>query len=506
MFLALKPYFSIGNLEIHYYALCILIGVGLALWLGLREARRLGIPSDIIYVGLLICLPLAIVGARLWYVIFNIDRFSNFAQVLGFYNGKFQGLSGLAIQGGVIFALIGIFVYCKVKKVSLYQILDIVAPGFLIGQILGRWGNFFNQELYGPVVQNYSFLAAIPLLGEQMHIGGAYRHPVFLYEGTLNLIGLVLMLVARKKVKQLECGDLMAFYLVWYGIVRIPMEVLRMNSGVDDPIMLGNTGIPVSIVTAVLFIIGGVALFVLKRTVLTKFTERVNYQEFLEKVKENHIDTLLFDLDGTLLNTRRLIDMSFIETFKHFYPEKELTEEELDSFFGPTLYQTFKRYEDDEAKINEMITYYRDFNFKNHDEVVSAFPGAREVVRTLHRKKYHLGVVSSKKVDLVKHGLELFGMLDYFDVIIGQDDVVNPKPNPEGIDKALELLREDRELADIKKHALYVGDNMSDIATAKNANIRSCGVLYIKKPEIMLEAKPDMVINKLTELIAICGE
>lgn len=506
MFLALKPYFSIGALEIHYYAIFIMTGVILALILGLREAKKFGIPSDVIYLGLLICLPLAIVGARVWYVIFNITKFHSFAEVLGFYNGKFQGLAGLAIQGGVIFALVGIILYCKYKKVSLYKILDIVAPGFLIGQILGRWGNFFNQELYGPIIQNTGFISSLGFFGQQMYINGAYRHPVFLYEGLLNTIGLVLILVGRRKVKQIESGDLMAFYLVWYGIVRIPMEVLRLNSGVSDPIMLGNTGIPVSIVTAVIFILSGVAFFILKRNVLTKIYKRELYQDIINEAKENHIDTLLFDLDGTLLNTRSLIDKSFIETFRHYYPEKELTDEELDSFFGPTLYQTFKRYEDDEEKVQEMIDYYRAFNLANHDEMVTAFPGAREMLRTLHHKKYKLGVVSSKKIDLVKHGLELFGLLDYFDIVIGPEDIKNPKPDPEGILLALNELKEDRTLEDIKQHALYIGDNKSDIEAAKNAGIRACGVLYIKDPSVMLECKPDIVINKLTELISVCGE
>lgn len=506
MFLAFKPYFNIGSLEIHYYAIFIMTGVLIALWLGLREAKKLGISSDSIYLGLLICLPLAIVGARIWYVLFNITNFHNFGEVLGFYNGRFQGLSGLAIQGGVIFALVGIVLYCKFRHLSLYQILDIVAPGFLIGQILGRWGNYFNQELYGPIIQNTGFIQSLGALGEQMYINGAYRHPVFLYEGMLNLVGLVLILVGRRKIKQIECGDLMAFYLVWYGIVRIPMEVLRLNSGVNDPIMLGDTGIPVSIVTAVIFILSGVAFFVLKRTILAKVFKREFYLDVVNRTTENHVDTLLFDLDGTLLDTRSLIDASFIATFHEYFPDKVLTDEELDSFFGPTLYQSFSRFESDEKKIEEMIKFYREYNLAHHDEMVTYFPGAREMLKTLHQKKYKLGVVSSKKIDLVKHGLDLFGLLDYFDVLIGPDDIKNPKPDPEGILKALDMLKEDRELDEIKKHALYIGDNKSDIEAAKNAGIRSCGVLYIKDPSVMLECKPDMVINKLTELISICGE
>ena len=516
--------FRIGNLEIHWYAICILIGVVLAVWLGLREAKRLGIGSDIIYVGVLITVPIAIVGARLWYVLFNLDTFHSFGEVLGFRGGKFQGLSGLAIQGGVIFALVTVYIYCKKRQVPLYIIIDLVAPGFLIGQICGRWGNFFNQELYGPIIQNPSFIKAFPFIADQMYITAngitAYRHPVFLYESLLNLCGFAFMLIARRKIKILESGDLMGVYLFWYGLVRIPCEILRLNSGVtSDPLMLGP--IPVSIATAILFIILGISFLILKRTLFTKLAPRRLYQDILENVKENHIDTLIFDLDGTLLDTRSLIDHSFIETFRHFRPDYVLSDEELDSFFGPTLQTSFSKYSDDPNEIEEMIKYYREYNLAHHDEMVMAFKGARELLKTLaHKKGYRIGIVSSKKKDLVVHGLEFCGMDDYVDVILGSEEVTNPKPDPEGILKALAELnaidmdlddsdkrkRMPRDEEEYKKHSLYIGDNKADIEAAKAAGIRSCGVLYIKHPEIMLDAAPDFVINKLSELLNICGE
>jgi phosphatidylglycerol:prolipoprotein diacylglycerol transferase len=516
---AFNSYFRIGNLTIHWYAICILIGVIIAVWLGLREAKKLGIGSDVIYLGVLITVPIAIVGARLWYVLFNLKDFNNFGEVLGFKNGEFNGLSGLAIQGGVIFALVTVYIYCKKRQVPLYMIIDLVAPGFLIGQICGRWGNFFNQELYGPIIQNPGFISSLGPFGEQMYINGAYRHPVFLYESLLNLCGFVFMLIARRKIKKLESGDLMAVYLLWYGIVRIPCEILRLNSGVAEPLMMGP--IPASIATAVLFIILGVAFFILKRTILTKLAPRRLYQDILEEVRENHIDTLIFDLDGTLLDTRELIDHSFIETFRHFRPDYELSDSELDSFFGPTLEESFSKYSDDPKEVEEMIAYYREYNFAHHDELVMAFKGARDVLRTLSKKKgYRIGVCSSKKCDLVIHGLEWCGLIDYVDVIVGSEDVVKHKPDPEGILLALkELNAVDMDLDDqdkkkrfprdeevYLKHALYIGDNKADIDAAKAAGIRSCGVLYIKHPEVMLDANPTFVINKLTELINICGE
>lgn len=484
--------FNIGGITITWYAIFIMIGVVIAVWCGIKEGKKLGIPSDTVYLGVVITLPIAIIGARLWYVLFNLNSFNNFFEVLGFVNGKFIGLAGLAIQGGVIAALVTVYIYCRKRKVSLYRVLDIVAPGFLIGQICGRWGNFCNHELYGPIVENYKFLASIPILGDNMYIAGAYRHPVFLYESLLNLIGLTIILVLRRKYKKLQSGDLMGVYLAWYGLVRIFTESLRLNSGVSEPIMIGN--VSVSILTSIIFVIVGVFFLVVKRFVGPK----QYYQDVLAEIEANKFDTILFDLDGTLLNTKPLIDRSFIHTFEHFRPDYILTDEELDSFFGPTLYQTFSRYSNDEEEIQAMIQYYRDYNIPHHDEMVKPFPGAKDTLRLLHKKGYKLGVVSSKKTDLVRHGLEIFGLLEYMDIVVGADEVTNHKPAPDGINLAVEKLE--------GKNVAYVGDTLNDMQAAHAANVKAIGALYIKHPEIMLDANPDYVINKLSDLISICVE
>ena len=487
----IEPSFKIGSFTIAWYAIFILTGVILAVILGVKEGKKLGIASDIIYTGVVITLPIAIIGARLWYDLFNISSFSSFGEVLGFKNGQFVGLSGLAIQGGVIAALITVYIYCRKRNVKLYRILDVVAPGFLIGQILGRWGNFCNHELYGPIVKNPEFLKAIPILGENMFINGAYRHPTFLYESALNLIGLIIMLVLRRKSKKLQSGDLIGIYLIWYGMVRIFTESLRSMSGANEILKWGP--IPVSIAISFIFIVCGIAFLVLKRF----FGPKEKYQDVIKFVNDNKIDTVLFDLDGTLLNTKPLIDKSFIHTFEHFRPDYKLSDEELDSFFGPTLYQTFSRYSNDEEEIQAMIQFYRDFNVPNHDSMVSPFPQAKETVKDLHKKGIKVGVVSSKKTDLVMHGLELFGMLEYMDIVIGADEVKNHKPAPDGILLAKEKLN--------SKNVLYVGDTKNDIIAGKNASVKTCGVLYIKDPSVMLEVAPDYVINKLSEIEVICG-
>ena len=300
------------------------------------------------------------------------------------------------------------------------------------------------------------------------------------------------MLVARRKLKKLESGDLIGFYLVWYGIVRIPIELLRSKSGIDEILMVGNA--PMSIIISVIFILCGVGVLILKRFV----GPRVNYRELLLTIKKNRYDTILFDLDGTLLNTKDLIYRSFTYTFEHFRPDLKLTDEELDSFFGPSLRQTFSRYSEDEQEIKAMIDYYREYNVSVHDEFVTAFPGAKSLIRSLARKGYKIGVVSSKKTDLVEHGLELFGMLDKVRIVIGEEDVANPKPDPDGILKAMKILN--------SKKALYVGDGVGDIEAGKNAKIDTIGVLYSDRKDKILAAEPTYTIRNLSEILMILVE
>ncbi len=245
--------FSIGGLKIYWYALWIMLGVIVAVCYGVREGKKLGIYSDYIYTGIIIILPLSIIGARLWYVLFNLDQFNSFGDVIGL-NG---GWSGLGIQGAVITAIVSVIIYAKVTKVSIWKTFDILAPGFLIGQIFGRWGNFCNHELYGPMINNVEmFEMFLPrFISDNMYISGnyllsglkaGYYQPMFLYESVLNLVGLCLILIARKKVKQVESGDLIGFYLIWYGVVRTITESFRFEGEV---LMLG--GIRVSILMSI---------------------------------------------------------------------------------------------------------------------------------------------------------------------------------------------------------------------------------------------------------------
>ncbi len=500
----INPTFPIFGLTISWYAICILIGVVIAVWLGIKEGRKLGISSDFVYIGLAIILPSAIIGARLWYVIFNASDFNSFAEIIGFRNGEFIGLAGLAIQGGILVTVIIAPIYCKYKKVPLYRALDIIAPGLFIGQICGRWGNFFNRELYGPSVSAEWYQNFLKIFGDQMYINGAYRHPVFLYESLLNLVCLVFMLVIRRKDKKyLHSGDMIGIYLTWYGSVRIFTESLRLKSGVSEPLMAGP--IPVSILLSIIFIIVGVSFLVLKRVLggkeikgKTIFPTEVKYAQLLDKIANEKFDTILFDLDGTLLNSQEWITKSFEHTFQKYRPDLELTDKDYLSFFGPTLYQTFSKFSDNEDEINEMIAYYREYNVAGYDENVKLFPGAKDTIKLLHKRGYKIGIVSSKKKDLVEHTVDLFNLGDYIDLIIGQGDFKNPKPDPESLLIAVSKLE--------SKNTLYVGDTLGDMKAAKSANIKACGVLYSASIEDLLLEQPDYVIKNMAELPLILGE
>lgn len=508
--------FNIGPFTIAFYALCILTGIIVGMYFILREAKKVGIASDDIYFLAIITIPVAIVCARIWYVLFNISSFSNFSEVLGFRNGSFVGLSGLGIQGGLIGAISSLIILCRVKNISIYKIFDIAMPGILIAQAFGRWGNFFNHELYGPVI-SADALKWFPFLADNMWIDGAYHHPVFLYESILCLLGAVLIMVARRKLKFIKRGDFIGVYLIWYGLVRCLTESLRLHGAEGDPLMLGP--IPVSLALSIIFIVAGISWLIAKRF----FGPQEYYMSDVINTKNNHFEAVIFDLDGTLLDTKELITKSFVHTFEKFRPGYILSDEEVDSFFGPTLKESFSRYTEDEEELKQMIEYYREYNKEKHDEFVKAFPGAKETLKSLKHKGYDIAVVSSKISYMVSHGLELFGLLQYVDVIIGEEEAPEPKPSPSGINMAIEQLislrndnlckesssdevKEDNKFSKENYRAIYIGDTINDIKAAHNANIKACGVLYIKDPSIMLEASPDYVINKLSEILSVVGE
>jgi phosphatidylglycerol:prolipoprotein diacylglycerol transferase len=291
----------IGDRAILWYSFTIMLGIMTALYFGLKEAKRLKMNQDALIDGFLWIVPVAILGARLWYVMFELDSFvyggffPSLLRVIGFSSGRLDfssfGLSGLAIHGAFFTGLICAIYYTKKRKLDLALVLDLVAVGFIYAQTFGRWGNFMNQEAHGPLVggitngvanltlkEQYEYLRftlGIPeFIANNMYIARGlhgietapltgYYHPTFLYELLLNWLGFFVMLILRRLPK-IRFGDLMGVYLVWYGSVRIFIESLR-----TDPLTFELFGLTIKSAqaTSVLMIIGGVTLWILNRKV-----------------------------------------------------------------------------------------------------------------------------------------------------------------------------------------------------------------------------------------------
>lgn len=196
---------------------------------------------------------------------------------------------------------------------------------------------------------------------------------------------------------------------------------------------------------------------------------------------------IIFDLDGTLLNTDTLIQESFKHVFKKYMPEHTLRQDELLSFLGPSLKDTFSRYFD-QTMVEELINYYREFNHSHHEDYVTIYPYVKETLQKLKELGYPLGIVTTKVKDAVYIGLDLFDLNDCFDVIIGHEDVINSKPDPEGIFKALKALN--------ACEGYYIGDNVTDIQAGKNARLKTIGVKWSPKGyDLMEKENPDCMVD-----------
>ncbi|KXU52033.1 MAG: pyrophosphatase PpaX [Longibaculum muris] len=202
---------------------------------------------------------------------------------------------------------------------------------------------------------------------------------------------------------------------------------------------------------------------------------------------------VIFDLDGTLLNTDLLIHKTFDHVFEKYKPGYILSEEEHLSFLGPTLKDTFARYFP-ESMSDELIEYYRDYNHAHHEDFVTIYPTVKETLETLKNKGYPLAVVTTKYSKAAYLGLDLFDLTQYFDVVLGMDNVNRVKPDPEGILKAMNQTN--------CKKALYVGDNTSDILAGKNAGVHTAGVKWTPKGTSEMEKlNPDLMIDEMKDII-----
>lgn len=331
-----KQGFEIFGIEIRFYAVIILSGAIVATTYGfLRFAKKLGMNGDMVLEGLAYGLLFGILGARLYYVLFEHEGLDSFLDIINPRSG------GLAIHGAIFATAIYVPIFCKIKKIDLLVLAEIIVPCFMFAQVVGRWGNFMNQEAFGPLIDSFGGLSIenikavsvsgsgtisnpyvlsdeillaqrefmhkclipdfivnqmyiedgwILINGQNIYVSG-YYHPTFLYESLMNLAFVIFMLVGRKYIKKYYIGDSICVYLMSYGIVRFIIEILR-----TDPLTIGNTNIKIAQVMSILFVIAGITLLILRRVFKYRLTtcHEMFYEEghtmILEKTKETSDD------------------------------------------------------------------------------------------------------------------------------------------------------------------------------------------------------------------------
>ncbi|MCY8935835.1 prolipoprotein diacylglyceryl transferase [Peribacillus frigoritolerans] len=245
---------DLGPIQVHWYGLIIGFGVLLGLIIALRESERRGLDKEIFTDLILFAVPIAIISARIYYVIFQWEYYSqNPGDIIKIWNG------GIAIHGALIGSVLTAIVFAKVKKVSFWKLVDIATPSLLLGQAIGRWGNFMNQEAHGGEVTR-SFLENMHLpefIINQMYINGTYYHPTFLYESIWNILGVIILLSLRKV--NLRRGELFLTYVIWYSIGRYFIEGLR-----TDSLMLTES-LRIAQVISIVLVVVAIALVVYRR-------------------------------------------------------------------------------------------------------------------------------------------------------------------------------------------------------------------------------------------------
>lgn len=245
---------ELGSIQIHWYGLIIGFGVLLGLIIALRESERRGLDKEIFTDMILFAVPIAIICARIYYVIFQWDYYSqNPGDIIKIWNG------GIAIHGALIGSVLTAIIFARIKKISFWKLADIAAPSLLLGQAIGRWGNFMNQEAHGGEVTR-AFLENLHLpefIINQMYINGTYYHPTFLYESVWNIVGVIILLLLRKV--NLRRGELFLTYVLWYSIGRFFVEGLR-----TDSLMLTES-LRIAQVISIVLVIVAVALILYRR-------------------------------------------------------------------------------------------------------------------------------------------------------------------------------------------------------------------------------------------------
>jgi phosphatidylglycerol:prolipoprotein diacylglycerol transferase len=246
--------FTLGPIQVHWYGIIIGSGLALALYLAIREGNKRGLPKETFADLMIWAIPIAIICARIYYVLFEWGYYSkHLSEAPKIWHG------GIAIHGAIIGGVLTVFFFARSRGISFWKITDITAPSLILGQAIGRWGNFMNQEAHGGPVSR-AFLENLHLpkfIINQMYISGTYYHPTFLYESVWDFVGFILLVLLRRV--NLRRGELFLSYLIWYSIGRFFIEGMR-----TDSLMLTST-LRMAQMISIALVVVAVAILIYRR-------------------------------------------------------------------------------------------------------------------------------------------------------------------------------------------------------------------------------------------------
>ncbi len=329
---------------IYWYGLIIVFAMITAyIYFMIRAKKSEGIVEDHSMNIALFALPLGIVGARTFYVLTNLSRFSSFKEaVLGVRDG------GLAIYGGIIFGLVTVLIYCGIKKINCFKMLDALAPAVMIAQSIGRWGNFFNAEAYGSSEGVKDFFLRMSIADFETPYGIKYVHPTFLYESLWNIVGFIIANIIYKKKK--FNGQIFCFYLFWYGLGRTFIELLRTDSCMifgsvikNDPLDFFKTssdnGLKAFVYLSIILVISSIILYIVLKKRDAKDSKDLSELKTI-------IETEGMDLVVAMNETTNQEHTSESDTSSEEPSEKDISQDE-DADFGDDEYEDGEEGNDD---------------------------------------------------------------------------------------------------------------------------------------------------------------
>lgn len=294
--------FTVFGKDIYWYGIIIAVGFVLAVLYGCRKASPFGVDQDKLLDLLFFAVPAALIGARAYYVIFYLDQYIDangrfdWGEAIAIWDG------GLAIYGGLIAAILTAVIYCLIRKQPFWSYTDCASYGFLIGQMIGRWGNFVNIEAYGgvtdlpwrmcsPVIADWLYLRKGLIdadVYQQILDGTLGVHPTFLYESLWNLLGLVILILLYRKGRKFD-GQVFLSYVIWYGVGRAVIEGLR-----SDSLYFFNTGLRTSQMVGIISAVVALAIFIFRwftaAPASAPFVKKEKAENAKEETTEKEID------------------------------------------------------------------------------------------------------------------------------------------------------------------------------------------------------------------------